>query len=191
MRPDHLCRMYARDARKSVLHTRDPAGAHELQTTVIASFIFEGETVENIFKYVGVSSVMFLLAMFLPAMELGGMVQTGLGMILADVGLLYVLPANDHFTTTERIIVCQLIALILLTLFTGLLSDKFGVFKANDHVFLFVWITLFVVGVSALYMAKEYLKFWSLRLKIKDGLWAAATMDRGRIGFFRRVKDNF
>jgi len=92
-------------------------------TGVNVIFFFESEATEELLKYIGVSTLLMLTTTFLPVMEIGDLIQTGLACTFASVALLFVIPENDTFTLTEMIIVFQVLYQLLLTLAIGWAKD--------------------------------------------------------------------
>mmetsp|Transcript_23675 Transcript_23675/g.57344 ORF Transcript_23675/g.57344 Transcript_23675/m.57344 type:complete len:638 (-) Transcript_23675:673-2586(-) len=68
----------------------------------------ESPYMENLMKYIGISTVMLWALYFLPILDSGDAVNTVLVLALTEVALLFVLPDSETvFTMTEKIIVSQ------------------------------------------------------------------------------------
>jgi len=112
---DFVCRMFAREHKETGKNIK-------IATCIYAAFMLEcdwWQVFENGIKYVGISSMLLLSTPFLGVMDTGNAMSTGLAVILAQVGLLYVLPDNDDFTCTEQLIVSHLLYVLGCTVYWG------------------------------------------------------------------------
>lgn len=198
---DSTCRMYLRDARSTQERERDQrnnTGEPKLETSVVISFLFRSDGWENLWKYIGVSCCVGLLALFLPAMEINDMVQTALAMILAIVGLLYVMPSNDEFTTAERVLTAQIIGVVFMTVWLGV-NKAYGLdgFQPGDEVHdgLKRWWALPVGGIFASggFVYWETQKYTAKAKEVQEGLTYDVFNEKHTfsIGLFSKIRDKF
>jgi len=201
---DAICQMYVRDARPSTEIEEHNKFEFQLETSVTMTFIFEGDTVENFLKYLGVATYMLFLLPLIPAMELGDLAGTGLAMILALVGLLYVLPANDEFTTTEKVITIHILMILILTGILGWLKTKTdllddehdGVYTVFAIIFLYVLLTIgFIVWEANQFLSlkndiKEVLTY-DINPLIGPGPKYPDSESPRRVGMFQHIADMF
>jgi len=198
---DRTCRIYLRDARTTEEREEDRrnrTGEPELETSVVVTFLFQSDVWENLRKYIGVACCVTLLAIFLPAMKIPEMVATALAMILAIVGLLYVMPDNDEFTTTERVLTTQIIGVVFMTVWLGVMKalgrDRFEPGDPDEDGLKHWWF-LPVGGllVTGLFVCWEARRFHQKKQEVTDGLKYEVTRHRYDfpIGLFSKIRDKF
>ena len=103
---------------------------------------------ENVVKYAVVSSALMLFVQFSLNVENGINDTYGVGitLILTQAALLFILPETDELTTTERILVSQmLITIIMLLSLSVMEKNEDGVIPVHDA---FIPCLCTVIGMS-------------------------------------------
>jgi len=154
------CNVYARFGRND-----------SIETSTYVSWIFEGEFVENLWKFEIVSTAMMSFMFFIPCMDVSSGVQTGLAILLADVALLFVMPPNDQFTSCEQIIVGHSVFIVVFTFFSCLAKHYIDFPSPGVIGTILVGIIYFtLVLVTFIFMWDAHKSFLALRHRIKTRL---------------------
>jgi len=165
-----FCKMFIRDL------TVNPKGnLRGIYTRVYTCLFFESSYMENLFKYVILSTILLSLFLFTTELELDDLLQVDLALVLTEVALLFILRDTQEFTTSERVIVAHTISMIVMTILTAadVLHDSFLISCA---------IGLIMVG-TFLFVLYEYHQFHRLVSKLKAMFYANGK----RVGSFVEI----
>jgi hypothetical protein len=132
----------------TMVRNQNVGGTKGAFTRIYAVCIFECSWYENVVKYAVVSSALMLFVPFSLNVENGINDTYGVGitLILTQAALLFILPETDELTTTERILVSQmLITIIMLLSLSFMEKNEDGVIPVHDA---FIPCLCTVIGMS-------------------------------------------
>jgi len=113
-----VCRMLIRD-----LSDKSIGNIKGIYTRVYVVIFFEADVMVSFVRYIVVPTMIAQLCTFFTMMEIGDLIQTVLAMTLADVALLFTMPANDMMTLAEQVILAQICYFIGMGATVGFLRD--------------------------------------------------------------------
>jgi len=135
-----------------------------IYTRVYTCLFFESSYMENLFKYIVLSTVLSSLFLFTTNLELHDLLGVDVALILTEVALLFVLRETAEFTTSERVLVSHTISMITMTILTAS-----GVL--HNRLLIAVTIGIIVAG-TLLFVLYEYHQFYRLVSKLKAMFYA-------------------